>query len=148
MNRECRAAHRLGGGEHGCLVHVEQRDFGAGRREGLGGGGADRAGGAGDRGDLAGERQFLGGAELRLLQRPVFAIEHVGFRNRLETADGLGVRDGLDRCLGEVGGNLGVFLGASKAEQAEPRHQHHTGQRIGIVFTPLRRVLCRAKQSG
>ena len=38
-------------------IHVEQRDFGAGRGEGFGGCGADGAAGAGDGGDLAGERQ-------------------------------------------------------------------------------------------
>ena len=67
------------------LVDIEQRDLGAGGGEGLGGGGADGAGGAGDRRDLAGERQFLGGAELRLLERPVFHVEHVGFGDRLRS---------------------------------------------------------------
>ena len=54
-----RAADRLGFGLRGGLVDIEQRDFGAGRRERLGGGKSDRAGGAGDDGDLARQRRSL-----------------------------------------------------------------------------------------
>ena len=112
------------------FVDVEQRDFGAGRREGFGGGGADRAGRPGDRRDLPGERRFLGGAELCLFERPVFHIEHVGFGNRLEPPDRLRIRDGRDRGFGEIGGDPRVLLGAAEAEQAEARHQHDARQRI------------------
>ena len=112
------------------FVHVEQRDFGAGRGECLRGRGADRAARAGDRRDLAGERLFGRAAELGLLERPVFHVEHVGFVDRLEAADRFGVGDGLDRGFGEVGGDARILLRAAEAEQAEPRHQHDARQRI------------------
>ena len=70
------------------LVDIEQRDFGAGRGERLCGGRTDRAGSAGDDGDLSGQRQLFGAAELGLLERPVFDIEQIGLRQRLEAADG------------------------------------------------------------
>ena len=58
-DRERARADGLGLLGRGGKIDVEQRDLGAGRRERLGGGGADRAAGAGDDGDLAGERQLL-----------------------------------------------------------------------------------------
>ena len=75
--------------DRGLGVDVEQRDLGARRGERLGGRRADGAAGAGDDGDLAGQRQALRGAELGALQRPVFAIEHVGFADRLESCRSL-----------------------------------------------------------
>ena len=56
-------------------------------------------------GDLTLQRRFLARAELFLLQRPIFAIEHVGFGDRLEFADRLGVADAFDPGLGEIGGD-------------------------------------------
>ena len=63
----------------GLDIDIEQCHLRAGLREGARGRRADRAAGAGDDGDLAGERLALARAELGLLERPVFAIEHVGF---------------------------------------------------------------------
>ena len=125
-----RAADRLCLCLRGGLVDIEQRHFGAGRGERLGGGRTDGAGGAGDRRDLAGQRQLLGAAELGLLQRPVFDVEQIGLRQRLEAADRLGVGDGFDRGLGEVGGDPRVLLAAAESEQADPGHQHHARRRI------------------
>ena len=115
-------------------IDVEEGNFGAGRGERLRGRGADGAAGAGDGGDLARERRLLAGAELGLFERPIFAIEHVGFGDRLEAADRFGVADAFDPGLGNVSGNLGIALGAAEAEQAEPRHQHDAGQRIELMF--------------
>ena len=133
-DRHCRAADSLGGLHRGRQIHVEQRDLGARRGKRLRGRRADRAAGAGDDGDLAGERRLLRGAELGLLERPVFAIEHVGFRDRLEAADRLRIGDALDRGFGDVGGDAGVALGAAEAEQAEARHQHDAGAGIEFMF--------------
>ena len=91
---------------------------------------SDRTGGAGDDGDLARQRQLLGAAELGLLERPVFDVEQIGLRQRLEAADGFGVGDGRNRGLGEVGGDLRVLLAAAEPEQADAGHQHHARQRI------------------
>ncbi len=118
----CRLAR---GGE----IHVEQGDFGARRGEGLGGGGADGAGGAGDGGNLAGQRQLDPRPELGLLQRPIFAIEHVGFGDGFEAADRFGVGDAFDPGLGDVGGDEGIPLGAAETEKAKAGDEHHAGQR-------------------
>ena len=113
-------------------IDIEQRDLGAGRGERLGGGGADRAARAGDRprpGRRAAARLRL--AELGLLDRPVFDVEHVGFGDRLEAADRLGVGDGLrSRPRRDRRRSRASFADAAEAEQAEPRHQHDAGQRI------------------
>ena len=135
-------ADRLGLLGRGLEVHVEQRDLGAGGGERPGGGGADRAGGAGDDGDLAGQRLVRLLAELGLFDRPVFDVEHVGFGDRLEAADRLGVGDGRDRGLGEIGGDAGVLGGAAESVEAEPRHQHDAGQGIDHFLVAARRARC------
>src|ERR1700724_3871953 len=70
------------------------------------------AAGAGDGGDLACERRVLACAELGLFERPIFTIEHVGFGDRLEAADRLGVAHALDPGFGDVGCDFGIALGA------------------------------------
>ena len=117
----------------------------------------------GDRRDLAGERQLLGAAELRLLERPVLAVEHVGFGDRLEAPNGLGIGDGRNGGLGEIGGDRRILARAAEPEQAEPRHQHDAGQRIehrlgaaaaGVVAREVVAVVrdegrhCRARRTG
>ena len=47
-----------------------------------------------------------------------------------KSADRLGVGDGRDRGLGEIGGDAGVLGRAAEPEEAEPRHQHDAGQGI------------------
>ena len=87
-------------------VDIEQRDLGAGLREGARGGRADGAAGAGDDGDLAGER-------LALPPRRAWPVRATSIRSRTcrlraidcEAADRLGVGDALDRGFGEVGGD-------------------------------------------
>ena len=112
----------------------------------LRGRGADRAGRAGDHRDLAGERLLWRRAELGLLERPVFHVEHVGFGDRREAADRLGVGDGLDRGFGEVGGDARVLLAAAEPEQAEAGHQDHArAAGSSIVLLPPTRALLRAK---
>ena len=70
-------------------------------------------------------------AELGLLQRPVFAVEHVGFADRLEAADRLGVGDGFDRGSRRDRRRCArPACRAAEPEQPEPRHQHDAGQGI------------------
>ena len=126
-------------------VDVEQRDLGARRGERLRGRGADGAGRAGDGGDLAGERRLLARAELGLFQRPIFAVEHVGFGDRLEAADAVRVADDRDPVLGDVGGDHRVTLGAAKAEQAEPGTSTTRGRGSSSRLLPPKRSLWRAK---
>ena len=90
----------------------------------------DGAAGAGDDGDLAGERLFRRGAELRLFERPILHVEHLGFGDRLEAADGLGIRDDLDRALRQVGGDACIFFRSAEAEQAEAGDERDPRQRI------------------
>ena len=116
------------------LVHVEQRDFGARRGECLRGRGADRAARAGHRHDLSGERLFGRAAELGLLERPVFHVEQMRVVERLVAPGRFGIRDGLDRGLGEIGGDARVLLRAAEPEQAEPRHQHDARHRIEALL--------------
>ena len=68
-------------------IDVKQCDLGAGRGEALCGCSPNRATGAGNGGNLPGQRRLLARAELGLFERPIFAIEHVGFGNRFEPAD-------------------------------------------------------------
>ena len=66
----------------GCSLRaldIEQHDLGPGSAHRPGRGKADRSGAAGHDRDLTGERLLAGLAELRLLQRPVFDLEEVGF---------------------------------------------------------------------
>ena len=44
-------------------------------------------------------------AELLLFERPIFAVEHVGFGDGFEVADGFGIADAFDPGFGDVGGN-------------------------------------------
>ena len=71
-------------------------------------------------------------SELGLLERPIFAVEHVGLGNRLEAADALGIADDRHPFFGNVGGDGGVAFGAAQTEQAQARHQRDAGQ--GIEF--------------
>ncbi len=133
--RESSGAELPGLFARGGDIHIEQRDFGARRCEGLSRCRADCAAGAGDRDDLAGERQFLAGAELGLFERPIFAIEHLGLGNRLEAADRFGIADAFDPGLGDVGGDRRHrVLERPETEQSEPGHQHDAGQGIEFVF--------------
>ena len=70
-------------------------------------------------------------AELGEFQRPIFAIEHVGRRNRGEAPDRLGFGDRLGRGLRQIGGNRRILGGGAEAEQAEAGHQRDA--RRGIV---------------
>ena len=127
-------ADRLGFLFRSALVHVEQRDLRACSGERFCGRGSDAAGCPGHRDDLAGERQRLRGAELCLLQRPVFHVEQVGLGQRLEAADRFRVRNRFDRGLGEIGSDPRVFAGAAKSVEAKPWDQHDAGQRIELAF--------------
>jgi len=89
--------------------------------------------GAGDGGDLAGERRFLAGAELGLFERPIFAIEHVGFGDRLEAADRLGVADAFDPGLGDIGGDLASRLVRPRPNSRAPAPARR-GQGIEFMF--------------
>jgi hypothetical protein len=73
---------------------------------------ADAGTAAGDDGDLARQRLLGRLAELRLFERPIFDIEHVGFGDRLIAADGFGVGDHFDGVLGDVGRDGGVLRDA------------------------------------
>ena len=129
-----RAADRPGLFLRGRLVDVEQRDFGAGCGERLRGRGADGAARAGHRHDLSGERLFGRAAELGLLERPVFHVEQMRVVERLVAPGRFGIRDGLDRGLGEVGGDARVLLRTAEPEQSEPRHQHDARHRIEALL--------------
>ncbi len=129
-HRERRAAS--GFGLFGGLgkIDIEQRDLGAGIGKRLGGRRPDRATRAGDDSDLARQRLFRILAELGLFDRPIFGVEHVGFGDRLEAADGFGIGDDLDRSFSELGRDAGVLGGAAEPVKAKARHQHHAGQGI------------------
>ena len=127
-------------------IDVEQRHLGAGRCERPRGRGADGAAAAGDDGDLAGERQVFDRAELGLLERPVFHVEHVGLGDRLEAADRFGVGDDVDGAFRHVGGDARVLERAPEAEQPQSRHQHDARQRVDrMLWPPPTRALWRAK---
>ena len=134
LSRERGAADRLGLCLRGALVDVEQRDFGAGRRERLGGGGADGAGRAGDDGDLAGQRHFLGAAELGLLQRPVFDVEHVGFGSGSKRPIASASVMVAIAASARSAAMRASFLRAAEPEQADARHQHHARQGSSMVL--------------
>ena len=68
--------------------------------------------------------------ELDLLRRPILAVEHVSFADRLEAPDGLGVGNGVNGAFCYIGGDAGVPLAAAETEEAEPGHQNHARQRI------------------
>ena len=116
------------------LGAIEERDLGARpaqrprRRQ------ADRAGAAGHHRDLPGQR--LGGVwrELGLFQRPVFDLEQLGFADRFEAADRLGIGDGLDPGFGDVGGDRRVLGAAPEPEQTQPRHQDHPRHRVELAL--------------
>ena len=133
---KCSRTDRLGLLARRGEIEVEQRDFRAGRGERLRGRGADGARGAGDDGNLAGQRRLLADAELGLLQRPIFDVEHVGLGDRLEAADAFRAGDDSDPFLGDVGGNDRVAFGAAQTKKAEPRNQDNTGQGIELVLDP------------
>ena len=99
---------------------------------------------AGDHGHLARERFFRSLAELRLFERPVLDIEHVGLGNRLIAADGFRVRDYLDGIFGDVGGDRRILRRVTEAEQSFARHQRHARIRIEFRFLRLgARVIAR-----
>src|SRR5262249_56503801 len=112
-----------GGVGGGGVVGRGRGRLGGGRRERVRGRRPDRAAAAGDDGDLAGERLLRRGAELGLLERPIFHVEHLGFRDRLEATDRFGIGDDLDRALREIGGDFGVLFRTSEAEQAQARDE-------------------------
>ena len=130
------AADRPGFGLRGGLVDIQQRHFGAGRRERFRGRKSDRTRSTGDDGDLSRQRQLLCAAELRLLERPVFDIEQIGLRQRLEAADGFRIGDGGNRGFGEIGGDVRVLLAAAEPEQADTGHQHHARRGIEHGLDP------------
>ena len=129
----------------GVFVDVEQCDFGAGGGERLGGGGADRAGGAGDDRDLAGERQSLRVAELGLLQRPIFAIEHLGFADGFERADRLRVGDALDGVSARSAATIASRLVSPSPNRPSPGTSATRGSGSPIILRAPKRVLLRSK---
>ena len=144
FHRQGGCADGVGRVRRGALVAVKQRHLGARRHECLGGRPPDRAAAAGDDGDLASERLFRRAAELGLFQRPIFHVEHLRLRDRLEAADRLGIGDDLGRALREIGGDLGVLLRTSKAEQAEAGHERDARQRVEWALDPAgARILSR-----
>src|SRR6516162_10522745 len=68
-------------------LDIEQHHLSPGTADRAGRGKTDRPGTAGDDCDLPGERFLAPLTELRLLQRPVFDVEELGFVDRLEPAD-------------------------------------------------------------
>ena len=95
---------------------------------------------------LALQRQILALPELGQFQRPIFAIEHVGFGDRGEASDRFGPGNPFDRRLGDVGGDACILCAGAQSEQAEPRHQDHAGQ--GIVHGGAARALFVAREIG
>ena len=69
-------------------------------------------------------------AEFRLLQRPVFDVEQIRFRQRLKATDRFGVGDCGNSRFGKVGGDLRILLASAKSEYSDAGHQHHPRQRI------------------
>ena len=57
-------------------------------------------------------------------------------RDRLEAADRLGIGDDLGRALREIGGDLGVLLRTSEAEQAEAGHERDARERVERALDP------------
>ena len=114
----------------GRLVHVKQRDFGAGCGK--------RSGGCAPIAPAAPVIAAIWPAsgtsvrfsELGLFKRPVFDVEHIGFRNRLKTSDSFGISDGFYCGFGEIGSDARILLAAPQAEQSEPGHEYNAGQGI------------------
>ena len=85
-------------------------------------------------------------AELGLFDRPVFAVEHVGFGDRLEAADRLGVGDGRDRGLGEIGGDRARPWPSGRARTGRaPAPARRGAADRPCVLPPPTRALWRAK---
>ena len=108
-------ADRSGSLTRGGSIDVKQCNLGASRGEALCGRSPNGAAGAGYRGNLSGQRRLFAGAKLGLLERPIFAIEHVGFGDRFKPADRFGAGQAFDPGLGDVGSNDGVLPGAAEA---------------------------------
>ena len=128
--RKRRAADGFRLGLRGGEIQIEQRHCRAGSGESLRGRGADRAAGAGHHRHLAFERQRLARAQFGELDRPVFAIEQIGVRDRREGAERLRVGDAVDGRLGDVGGDRRGLGAVAETEQPQARHQHDAGQEI------------------
>ena len=115
----------------GFRVDIEQRDLGAGLREGARGRGADGAAGAGDDRDLAGERQLLPRcrawpAPAANIRSRTCRLREIDVKRPIASASVMP----CDRGLGDVGGDRCVLGAGAQAEQAEAGHQHDARQRI------------------
>ena len=119
--------------------------LGAGGGEGARRRRADHAAGSGDHRDLAGQRLFRLLAELRLLERPVLHVEHVGFVDQLEAAERLRIGDGLDRRFGEVGGDARVLLAAPEPDQPEAGDQRPRAAADRAAACAARSARCGAR---
>src|SRR5476651_817647 len=90
-------------------VAIDDHDLRTFFGEGRSGGGADARGTAGHDDDAARQRLLGRGAELGLLERPVFDVENVRLGDALVAGGPVGSGDLRDRGLGEVGSDLGVL---------------------------------------
>ena len=73
--------------------------------------------------NLPGKRRFLGVAQLCLLQRPVFNLEHVVIRDGSKPPDAFGSRNHCNIVFIEVGCLISCLCGTSDRKEAEPRDQ-------------------------
>ena len=119
-DREGRAANGLGAFRSGISIDVEQGYFGAGIGKGARRGGANRSAGAGDCCHLTGEGQSFALAEFGQFKRPVFDVEHVGFRNRFEGADCFCAADACGRGLGNIGGDARILAFTPSPKRPRP----------------------------
>ena len=141
------AFDRFGDGLRRRQIAIEHGHLRARARQRFRGGSPDARAAAGDDGHLP--RQHLLGrlAELRLFQRPVFHVEHVGFGDRLIAADGFGIRDHFDRVLRDVGRDGGIFRRSAETEQSHARHEDDARQRIEFGLRRGQRGHCCARNS-
>ena len=108
---------------------------------------ADARAAAGDDRNLARQHLLRRLAELRLLQRPVFDIEHVGFGDAAGTSPIASASVITSTVFSAMSAAMAAsFAARAEAEQADARHQHDARQRIELGLLRLRtRTLLRAK---
>ena len=130
VHRRARAADRPWPSPAPRRVDVEQRDLGAGRREGPRGRRADGAAGAGDDGDLAGQRQLL--AACRAWPAPATSIRSRTCRLRRSSVKRPIASASVMPSTAASAMSAAIaasFVRAAEPEQAEPRHQHDARHR-------------------
>ena len=126
------SADDAGNSRRGRSVPVENRDGGASRRERASGRRSDPRTTPGYHHDLPRQRRLRPLPELRLLQRPVLDVEHVGLADRPVTANRFGIRDDLDGVLRDVGHDARIARRSTGAEQTEPGDEDHARIRVEL----------------